>query len=93
MWLENKNIHSNRLSKKPDQRRYGPFRISKNISLGAFQLELLEGWIIYNVFNEDLLTKCKAPQFKEHHMDLVPPSAIINKEEENKVEEVQKHRK
>ena len=43
VWLENKNIHLNRPSKKLDQKRYGPFRISKNIGLGAFQLELLEG--------------------------------------------------
>ena len=38
IWLENKNIHLNRLSKKLDQKRYRSFRISKNISLEAFQL-------------------------------------------------------
>jgi len=43
MWLESKNIHLNRLSKKLDQKRYGPFRISKDIGQGTFQLELLEG--------------------------------------------------
>jgi len=56
MWLENKNIQSNRLSKKLDNKRYGPFRIIKDIGLGVFQLELLESWMIHNVFNEDLLT-------------------------------------
>ena len=43
IWLKNKNIHLNRPSKKLDQKRYEPFRISKNISLEAFQLKLLEG--------------------------------------------------
>ena len=43
VWLENKNIHLNRPSKKLDQKRYRPFRISKDIGLEAFQLELLEG--------------------------------------------------
>ena len=43
MWLEAKNIHSNRPSKKLDQKRYGLFKISKNISQGVFQLELPEG--------------------------------------------------
>jgi len=76
-----------------DQKRYGPFRISKNIGLGAFQLELPERWMIHNVFNKDLLTKCKALQFKGQHMDLAPPPTIINEEEEYKVKEVQKHRK
>jgi len=42
MWLENKNIQSNQLSKKLDQKRYELFRISKNIGLEVFQLELPE---------------------------------------------------
>ena len=42
VWLESKNIHSNRPSKKLDQKRYGPFRILKDISLGSFQLKLLK---------------------------------------------------
>jgi len=45
------------------------------------------------MFNEDLLTKCKAPQFKEQHMDLASPPTIINEEKEYKVKEVWKHRK
>ena len=55
VWLENKNIYLNRPLKKLDNKRYGPFKISKDIRLGAFELELLEGWRIHNVFNEDLL--------------------------------------
>ena len=62
--LKNKNIHSNRPSKKLDQKRYRPFRISKDIGLRAFQLELPEGWMIHNMFNKDLLTRCNEPQFK-----------------------------
>ena len=36
VWLEAKNIHSNRLSKKLDQKRYKPFKILKAIGQGAF---------------------------------------------------------
>ena len=36
MWLENKNIHLNWPSKKLDQKRYGPFRILKDIGLEVF---------------------------------------------------------
>ena len=43
VWLENKNIHSNQLSKKLDNKRYGLFKILKDIGLGAFELELPEG--------------------------------------------------
>ena len=56
VWLENKNIQSNQPSKKLDNKRYRSFRISRDIGSGVFQLELSEGWMIYNVFNEDLLT-------------------------------------
>jgi len=59
----------------------------------VFQLELLEGWMIHDVFNEDLLTRCREPQFKGQYMEPAPLPTIINKEEEYKVEEVQKHRK
>ena len=64
VWLENKNIQLNRLSKKLDNKRYRPFRISKDIGLEAFQLELPEEWMIHNVFNENLLTQCVEPKFK-----------------------------
>jgi len=76
-----------------DQKKYGPLRILKNIGLGALQLELPEGWVIHNVFNEDLLIRYNKPQFKEQHMEPVPLPTIINEGEEYKVEEVQKHRK
>ena len=93
MWLENKNIQLNRPSKKLDNKRYRPFRISKNIGSGVFQLELLEGWAIHNMFNEDLLTQCVEPKFKGQHEELVPLPTIINEKEEYKVDEVRKHRK
>ena len=56
IWLEAKNIHSNRLSKKLDQKQYRLFKILKAIGQEAFQLKLPEGWIIHNMFNKNLLT-------------------------------------
>jgi len=76
-----------------DNKRYGPFRISKNIGSGAFQLKLPEGWMIHNIFNEDLLTQCVELKFKEQHEKPTSPPTIINEEEEYEVEEVRKHRK
>ena len=93
VWLENKNIHSNQPSKKLDNKKYRPFRITKDIGSEAFQLELPEGWMIHNIFNEDLLTQCVELKFKGQHKDPVPPTTIINEEKEYEVEEVRKHRK
>ena len=93
VWLENKNIHLNRPSKKLDNKRYGPFRISKDIGLEAFQLELPERWMIHNIFNENMLTQCLEPKFKGQHEEPVSPPTIINEEEEYEIEEVRKHQK
>jgi len=43
IWLEAKNIHLNRPSKKLDQKRYKPFKVLKIIGQGIFQLKLLKG--------------------------------------------------
>jgi len=61
--------------------------------LGVFQLEHPERWMIHNVFNEDLLTQCVEPKFKEQHEEPAPPLMIINEEEEYEIEKVRKHRK
>jgi len=61
--------------------------------LGAFQLELPKGWMIHNIFNEDLLTRCVELKFKGQHKDPAPLPMIINEEEEYEVEEVRKYRK
>jgi len=91
IWLEAKNIHSNRFSKKLDQKQYRPFKILKAIGQETFQLKLLEGWIIHNVFNENLLTQCKEPYYKGQHVEPAPLPDIINEEEEYKVEEIRKY--
>ena len=93
MWLEAKNIHLKWPLKKLDQKRYGSFRISKDIGQGAFQIELLKGWMIYNIFSKNLLTQCKKPYFKRQHIDPVLLLEIINEEEKYKVEEIRNHRK
>ena len=93
MWLENKNIQLNWPSKKLDNKRYRPFKISKDIGSGAFQLQLLEGWMIHNIFNKDLLTWCIELKFKGQHEEPAPLPMIINEKEEYEVEEVRKHRK
>ena len=93
VWLENKNIQSNWPSKKLDNKRYGPFRIEKDIGSEVFQLKLPKGWIIHNIFNENLLSWCVEPKFKEQHEDPTSSPTIINEEKEYEVEEVRKHRK
>ena len=60
--------------------------------MGAFELELPEGWMFHNVFNKDLLTQCVEPKYQGQRMVSAPPPVIINDEEEYEVEEVWKYR-
>ena len=76
-----------------DQKRYGPFTIKEEIGQGAYRLELLEGWAIYNVFNKDLLTCCKKAEFASQHKNPPLLPDIINEEEEYEVEEIRGHHK
>jgi len=76
-----------------DQKRYRPFKISKDIVQEAFQLELLEEWAIHNIFDKNLLIQCRKPQFKGQHMDPAPSLNIINHKEECKMKEVRNQRK
>jgi len=55
----------------------------------VFQLELPEGWMIHNMFNEDV----ENPSLKNSTWSQPPPPDIVNEEEEYKVEEVRNHRK
>jgi hypothetical protein len=56
-------------------------------------LELPEGWLIHNTFHELKLKPVYEPQFpKQKESRPRPPPEIINREEEHKVEEVQKVR-
>ena len=65
----------------------------KEIGQEVFKLKLLEGWMIYDVFNEDLLTRYRKPHYQEQHIEPVPLPMIMNEEEEYEVKKVQKHRK
>jgi len=49
--------------------------------------------MIHDVFNEDLLTQCKEPQYKGQHVNPALLPDIINEEEEYEVEEIRKHQK
>jgi len=49
--------------------------------------------MIYNVFNEDLLTRCRESHFLKQHIELAPLLDIINEKEKYKVKEIRKYEK
>ncbi|KAF8642819.1 hypothetical protein AX16_009398 [Volvariella volvacea WC 439] len=91
VWLEAKNIKTNRIAKKLAPKREGPFTITSVLSPVTFQLELPEQWKIHDVFHVSLLTP-----FRENDVHgpnfLMPPPDILNDEEEWEIENIIKYR-
>ncbi|KAF8636973.1 hypothetical protein AX16_010921 [Volvariella volvacea WC 439] len=77
--------------KKLAPKREGPFKITKVLGPVTFQLELPEQWKIHNVFHASLLTPYKENNIHGPNF-LMPPSDIINDEEEWEVENIIKYR-
>src|SRR5712672_2616629 len=92
VWLEAKNIKTTQSTTKLRALQYGPFKIINKLGPVTYQLMLLKGWKIYNVFHASLLLPYK--ETKEHGRNFkeLPPE-LIEGEEEYKVEEIRDKRK
>src|SRR5271170_7205419 len=87
VWLSSANISTQRLSKKLDWKRLGPFTITEQISTQAYRLQLLASMKIHSMFHVSLL--------KPYHPFTIPdrsqppPQPIIMKSEsEYEMEEI-----
>jgi hypothetical protein len=81
VWLEGKNLKFPHQATKLNPKCYGPFRVIKEISPVAYQLQLPPSWSIHPVFHASLLspyseTPSHGPNFSQ------PPPDLINDEEE-----------
>jgi hypothetical protein len=56
VWLEGKNLKLPYQSTKLAPKRYGPFKIIKEVSPVAYQLSLPMTWGIHDVFHSSLLS-------------------------------------
>jgi hypothetical protein len=91
VWLEATHLRFPHQKTKLLPKRYGPFKIVKEISPVAFRLELPASWNIHNVFHASLLspyteTAVHGPNFSR------PPPDLIDGEEEYEVEQLVAHR-
>ena len=91
VWLEGKNLKFPHQATKLNPKCYGPFRVIKEISPVAYQLQLPPSWNIHPVFHASLLspyseTPSHGPNFSQ------PPPDLIENEEEYEVEQIKAHR-
>jgi Chromo (CHRromatin Organisation MOdifier) domain len=91
VWLEATNLKICHQKTKLNPKRYGLFKIIKEISPVAYQLKIPVAWGIHNVFHASLLnpyheTATHGPNFSR------PPPDLIEGEEEYQVERIIAHR-
>ena len=90
VWLEAKYLALPYASAKLAPKHHGPFQITKEVSLVAYQLTLPRAWTIHNVFHSSLLTPYK--ETPEHGAQFQhPPLELIGNEEEYEVEQIINH--
>ena len=90
VWLEGKNLKFPHQATKLNPKHYGPFKIIKEISPVAYQLQLPPSWNIHPVFHVSLLLSyCETPSHGPNFSR--PPSDLIDNEEEYEVEQIKMH--
>ena len=87
--LKATNIKTEQLSKKLDDKRYGPFKVIKKEELTSYSLKLNKSWCqIHPIFHPCLLHPYHQGNFPSQKQTLPPPSEIVSGVEEAKVEYV-----
>ena len=91
VWLEGKNLHLLYQATKLAPKRYGPFKIIKEISPVAYQLALPLTWKIHDTFHASLLSPyCEMTAYGPNFSR--PPPDLINDEEQYEVDQIRNHR-
>lgn len=89
VWLEGKNITTDRPMKKLGDKRHGPFTVIEKVGASAYKLKLYPSWKkVYPVFNEVLLSPFTEPAFPSQRHDPPPPPDIIDDIPEFEVEKI-----
>ena len=82
VWLEGRNLKTNRPSIKLAAKRYGPFKIRRVLSPITYQLQLPLSWKIHDVFHIDLLTPYNETKMHGPNYN-APPPPISSMEKRN----------
>jgi hypothetical protein len=90
VWLEGKNLKLPYQLTKLVPKRYGPFKIIKEVSPVAYQLSLPVMWGIHDIFHTSLLSPYH--EMTQHSLNFSwPPPELIEDEEEYEVEAIHNH--
>ena len=87
--LEGTNIRSNHLSKKLDDKQFRPFKILEKVGKSAYKLKLDPKWRgVHPVFHKSILHPYSPPSFPSQKTAPPPPPDIIQRVEEQEIDEI-----
>jgi hypothetical protein len=90
VWLDARNIRTQRASKKLDWKNLGPYQVTKKISSHAYRLDLPESMKIHPVFHVSLLRPAARKQDYIPGQHAPPPEpVVVENEEEYFVESIE----
>ena len=87
VWIEGTNLKTLYPTAKLGPKRYGPFKILKQMSPAVYQVEIPKHWKIHNVFHANLLTPYKETELHGPNFTRPPPD-LVDGEEEYEVEKI-----
>ena len=82
VWLDARNIRSDRPCPRLDWKKLGPFRIAKKISRVAYELDLPPHFNIHRVFHVSLLEPAKENEYSARNQLELPPPMVVDGQEE-----------
>ena len=92
VWLDGKDLQTDRPSKKLAEKRYGPFKVTKVVSPNAYQLDLPLSMKIHPVFNTVKLSPFHQDTIPGRPASHWPAPVIIDNEPEWEVEYIKDSR-
>ena len=87
VWIEGTNLKTLYPSAKLAPKRYGPFKVMKQLSPAIYSIRLLQQCKIHNVFHANLITPYKETAIHGPNYSRLPPD-LIGGEEEFEVEQI-----
>ena len=87
VWIEGTNLKTLYPTAKLGPKRYGPFKILKQMSPVVYWVEIPKHWKIHNVFHANLITPYKETELHGPNFTRPPPD-LVDGEEEYEVEKI-----
>jgi hypothetical protein len=81
VWLDSRNLQTNRPAQKLDYKRVGPFTIVEKVGTRSFRLQLPKSMKIHPVFHVELLERVRPDVIAGRPAKPPPPLIIAGQEE------------